>query len=245
MNPTIELLKSHRSIRKFTEQTIDQEVVDELIRAGQAAATSSFIQACTTIQVNQQDNREKLATLAGNQAYVASAPVFLVFCADMQRHQLVCDMHQAEMQSGFTEQFITASVDCALFAQNVVVGAESLGLGIVYIGGLRNNIESVANLLKLPHLVYPLFGLCLGYPDQDPEVKPRLPLDVVLKQECYSDTGDRDRIRAYDEQVEAYYSTRTGGTKQMNWSGQISQMLIKESRPHILPFLQERGFIKK
>jgi nitroreductase len=245
MNPTIELLKSHRSIRKFTDQAIDQEVVDELIRAGQAAATSSFIQACTVVQVSQQDNREKLASLAGNQAYVASAPVFLVFCADMQRHQLVCDMHDAEMQSGFTEQFITASVDCALFAQNVVIGAESLGLGIVYIGGLRNSIEAVANLLELPHLTYPLFGLCLGYPAQDPEVKPRLPLDVVLKQERYSDTGDQDRIRTYDAQVEAYYATRTGGTKQMNWSGQIAQMLVKESRPHILPFLKARGFIEK
>jgi len=245
MNPTIELLKSHRSIRKFTPQPIEQTIVEELVGAGQAAATSSFIQACTVIQVNQQEDREKLAEFAGNQGYIVSAPTFLVFCADMQRHKLVCDMHQAEMQSGFTEQFITATVDCALFAQNVVTGAESLGLGVVYIGGLRNKIQAVSELLGLPHLVYPVFGLCLGYPDQDPEVKPRLPLNVILKQDRYTDNEDQARIEAYDRQVETYYETRTGGKKQMSWSGQISQMLIKESRPHMLPFLKAKGFIEK
>ena len=135
------------------------------------------------IQVNNTETREKLAACAGGQAYVASAPVFLVFCADMKRHQLACDMHDAKMQSGFTEQFITASLDCGLFAQNLVVAAESLGLGIVYIGGLRNNIAEVADLLELPDLVYPVFGMCLGYPDQNPEVKPRLPV------KCSPETG--------------------------------------------------------
>ncbi|WP_370298600.1 oxygen-insensitive NADPH nitroreductase [Pontibacterium sp.] len=245
MNAVIDLLKSHRSIRKFTEQPVDQGIVETLVEAGQSAATSSFIQACTVIQVNNTETREKLAACAGGQAYGASAPVFLVFCADMKRHQLACDMHDAQMQSGFTEQFITASLDCGLFAQNLVVAAESLGLGIVYIGGLRNNIAEVADLLELPDLVYPVFGMCLGYPDQNPEVKPRLPVNVVLKQEVYDDTGDQEHIAAYDGHVREYYRTRTGGTKDMTWSEQISGMLVKESRPHMLPFLQERGFLLK
>lgn len=245
MNAVIDLLKSHRSIRKFTDQSVDQTTVEALVEAGQAAATSSFIQACTVIQVSNSETREKLAACAGGQAYVASAPVFLVFCADMKRHQLACDMHDAQMQSGFTEQFITASLDCGLFAQNLVVAAESLGLGIVYIGGLRNNIAEVAELLELPDLVYPVFGMCLGYPDQNPEVKPRLPVNVVLKQEVYDDTGDQEHIAAYDSHVREYYRTRTGGGKDMTWSEQISGMLVKESRPHMLPFLQERGFLLK
>jgi nitroreductase len=163
----------------------------------------------------------------------------------MKRHQLACKMHQAEMQSGFTEQFLTASVDCALFAQNVMIAAESLGLGGVYIGGLRNKIADVAELLELPELVYPVFGLCLGKPNQNPEVKPRLPLPVVLKQERYDDSQDEALIREYDEQVREYYRTRTGGNKEMSWSEQISAMLVKEARPHMLPFLQQRGFIKR
>ncbi len=245
MNPTIDLLNAHRSIRKFTAAPIDQATVDTLVKAGQAAATSSFIQACTVIQVSAGDNREALAEMAGNQKYVASAPVFLVFCADMKRHQLACGLHDAEMQSGFTEQFLTASLDCALFAQNVMIAAESLGLGGVYIGGLRNKIEAVSELLELPELVYPVFGLCLGHPDQNPETKPRLPLDVVLKQDRYDDSQDAERIAAYDDEVREYYRTRTGGNKEMSWSEQISGMLVKEARPHMLPFLNKKGFIKR
>lgn len=245
MNSTIETMLAHRSIRKFTEQVVDQSVVETLVQAGQAAATSSFIQACTVIQVRQGGARQKLAELAGNQGYVASAPVFLVFCADMHRHQLACDMQDAPMMSGFTEQFLTASVDCALFAQNVALAAESLGMGVCYIGGLRNQIAAVGDLLELPELVYPVFGLCLGYPDQNPEVKPRLPLPVVLKQERYDDRADRTLLADYDAHVRAYYASRTGNNKAVSWTEQISGMLQKEARPHMLPYLHEQGFLLK
>ncbi|MFG1495456.1 oxygen-insensitive NADPH nitroreductase [Saccharospirillum sp. HFRX-1] len=245
MTNILSQLQNHRSIRKFTTEPVAQSTVEELIRAGQAAATSSFIQACTVIQVSQGERRARLAELANNQAYINDAPVFLVFCADMHRHQIACDMHDAPMKSGFTEQFLTASVDCALFAQNVVVAAENLGLGICYIGALRNNPEAVAELLQLPHLSYPLFGLCIGHPDQNPEVKPRLPLSVVLKQETYSDADDEAALRDYDDQVRQYYQTRTGNPRSQSWTEQISGMLQKEARPHMLPFLQSRGFIKE
>ncbi|WP_409525413.1 oxygen-insensitive NADPH nitroreductase [Nitrincola sp. MINF-07-Sa-05] len=244
MNDVIKLLNAHRSIRKFTDEAIDQATVEALVQAGQCAATSSFIQACTVIQVSQGEVRDRLAVCAGNQAYVASAPVFLVFCADMKRLKLACDMHDAEMLSGYTEQFITTSLDCALFAQNVVIAAESLELGCTYIGGIRNQIAEVADLLELPELVYPVFGLCIGYPAQDPEAKPRLPLSVILKHERYNDSEDQSRITEYDQHVREYYATRTGGQKSMTWSEQMSGMLVKESRPHMLPFLQSRGFIK-
>jgi len=174
MNQTIQILKRHRSIRKFTDQPVPQVVVEEIVTAGQAASTSSFIQACTLIQVNDKEKRARLAAFAGNQACVIQAPCFFVVCADMRRHKLACDMHGEQMLSGYTEQFITATVDCALFSQNVMIAAESLGLGGVYIGGIRNRIAEVAALLELPDLVYPVFGLSLGYPDQDPEIKPRL-----------------------------------------------------------------------
>lgn len=243
MNETIALLKSHRSIRKFTDRPVSQELVNELVRAGQCAATSSFIQACTVIQVSDRTVREKLCEAAARQPYVLDSPVFLVFCADMQRHQLACSMHDADMLSGFTEQFLTASVDCALFAQNVLVAAESLGLGGCYIGAIRNQIAEVDRLLQLPDKVYPIFGMCLGYPDQDPETKPRLPLSVVLKQQVYRDDGDEAVIAAYDEDVRTYYRTRTGGNKDDSWSEQISDMLVKEARPHMLDFLKSKGFL--
>lgn len=243
MNNVIELLKSHRSIRKFTDQLVPDDIVESLIQAGQSAATSSFIQACTVVRVTDPETRARLSEIAAGQLYVRKAPVFLVFCADMQRHRLACDMHSAEMLSGYTEQLLTASIDCALFAQNVIVAAESLGLGGCYIGALRNDIAAVDKLLELPELVYPVFGMCLGYPDQDPEVKPRLPVEVVLKAHRYNDDDDKQSINHYDQKVRSYYRTRTGGKKDNSWSEQISEMLIKEARPHMLEYLRSKGFL--
>ena len=245
MNEVIKLLQSHRSVRKFTDQPVSQEVLNELVKCGQAAATSSFIQACTVIQVEDISMRAQLVELAGNQSYIASSARFLVFCADMNRHKIACDMHHAHMLSGYTEQFITATVDCALFAQNVITAAQSLGIEGVYIGGIRNSIQAVTDLLELPHLVYPVFGMCLGYPAQNPEVKPRLPLSVILKKDRYNDDSDASTISDYDNQVREYYKTRTGGNKDTVWSEQISEMLVKETRPHIKGFLESRGFILK
>jgi len=245
MNETIRLLQSHRSVRKFTDQPVSQAIVDELVKCGQSAATSSFIQACTVIQVEDRTKRERLVKLAGNQAYVASAARFLVYCADMNRLKIACDMHDAEILSGFTEQFITATVDCALFAQNVITAAQSLDIAGVYIGGIRNNIQAVTDLLELPQLVYPVFGMCLGYPAQNPEVKPRLQLSVILKQDRYDDSADVNQITKYDERVREYYKTRTGGNKDDSWSEQIADMLVKEARPHMKAFLESRGFMLK
>jgi nitroreductase len=244
MNTVTQLLQSHRSIRAYTDKPVPQELVEDLIRSGQGAATSSFIQTTTVIQITDPDKRAQISALANNQKYIVEAPVFFVFCADMSRHQQACDMHDAPMLSGYTEQFLTASVDAALFAQNLVVAAESQDLGICYIGALRNNPQGVSEVLGLPDLVYPVFGLCIGYPDQNPEVKPRLPVSVVLKQNGY-EPDDVATVKDYDEHVRHYYATRSGNPKSQSWSEQISGMLQKEARPHMLPFLQKRGFLLK
>jgi nitroreductase len=245
MNSVIELLKSHRSIRKFTDKKISQELLSDLIQAGQAAATSSFLQGVTVIRVTDGEKKAAFVDISGGQKYVATAAEFLVFCADLDRSSRCCEWHDAKATVGFTEQFIIATVDVGLFAQNVVVAAESEGLGICYIGGIRNNPARAAELLELPNNVYPVFGLCLGYPDQDPEVKPRLPVPVVLKENSYDDGQDRALIDAYDQDVRQYYRTRTGGKKEMSWSEQMSGLLGKESRPHMRAFLKDQGFDMK
>ena len=127
-------------------------------------------------------------------------------------------------------------------AQNLAIAAESAGLGICYIGGIRNDPAQMVNLLQLPKGVYPVFGLCLGYPDQDPEVKPRLPTSVVVKQEIYNEEGDKAAIAVYDEQVREYYRTRTGGGHGISWSEQVANFLSGKVRPHMKEFLAAQGF---
>ena len=241
----IELLKNHRSIRKFTEDPIDDATVESIIGAGLSAATSSNLQGTTVIRVRDPETRAAIALLAGGQAYVESAAAFFIWCGDLHRSAMACEMAGGEFHSGMTEHFIIAATDCAIAAQSAVAAAESIGLGICYIGGIRNDPAQVAELLSLPDQVVPLFGLCLGWPDQDPALKPRLPLSVTLKEESYDDSGDRAGIEAYDETMREYYLERTGGKVDRTWSADMSALLGKESRPHMRGFLEGQGLNKK
>ncbi|MDP2547332.1 oxygen-insensitive NADPH nitroreductase [Oceanobacter sp. 4_MG-2023] len=245
MNAVIDLLKSHRSIRKFTDQPISDELLQTLVEAGQAAATSNHVQAYAIVRVVDRANREQLVTLSGGQPYVASCAEFLVFCADMKRAFRAAERAGAEVVTGMTEQLLVATTDAALIAQNLVVAAESEGLGICYIGGLRNNPAEVSELLKLPAHVYPVFGVCLGYPAQNPEVKPRLPLASILKQDYYDDSQDEAQIAEFDAAMEAYYQQRTGNKKITNWSEQLRPMFSQKLRPHMKDFLFSKGFEMK
>lgn len=242
MSSVIDLLKSHRSIRKFTDQSIEPELFADLLGAGQAAATSSFLQGATVVRIRNADTRSAIAKLAGGQSYVESAAEFMIFCADLKRPGNYCAEYEKSFEGDYTEHFIIATVDVALMAQSMVAAAESVGLGICYIGGIRNDPAQVADLLQLPRGVYPVFGLCLGYPDQNPETKPRLPLSVILKEEVYNEEGDRDAIAAYDERIREYYRTRTGGGHGISWTEQVSTLLSEKARPHMRQFLADQGF---
>ncbi|MBW3760361.1 oxygen-insensitive NADPH nitroreductase [Aeromonas jandaei] len=238
MNQTIDLILSHRSIRQFTAEPISSQQLDAILAAAQSASTSSFLQVTSIIRVTGPEARKQLAQLAGNQPYVEQAAEFLVFCADYHRHgQIVPDA-----QTGYAEQLLIGAIDGAIMGQNALLAAQSLGLGGVYIGGLRNHPAEVSELLGLPERVIPLFGLCLGHPAQQPEQKPRLPRALVVHQECYQRELDRDLLAHYDRQIEAYYQARSSNNKQQTWSGQIRAILTKESRPFMLGFLQSRGF---
>jgi nitroreductase len=242
MNPTIELLKSHRSIRKFTDQKIPDDLFATLIEAGQCAATSNHVQAYSIVHVTNPANRAKIAELAGGQVWIKECSHFLMFCADMKRSTEAAERAGAEVVRGMTEQLLVASVDVALMAQTVVVAAESEGLGICYIGGIRNDPQQVSELLGLPEHVYPVFGLCLGYPDQNPEVKPRLPLATILKTDRYDDSQDTQQVAAFDATMHEYYQTRTGGTKDTNWSKELRPLFTSKLRAHMKDFLNRRGF---
>lgn len=238
----LSLLKSHRSIRKFTDEPVSDDTVADIISAGLAAATSSNVQATTVIRVRNPETRAAIAALAGGQTYVETAAAFFVWCADLHRSAVACEMAGGDFHPGVTEHFVIATVDCALAAQNAVVAAESLGLGICYIGGIRNDPAQVTELLELPDQVFPLFGLCIGWPDQDPALKPRLPLSVTLKEETYTEDDDRDGIESYDDEMRAYYRERTGGKLDRAWSEDMSSLLGKESRPHMRAYLDSQGF---
>jgi len=185
--------------------------------------------------------RATLAEASGGQNYVQSAATFLVFCADLQRNQQICQRQQQKIPIGFTEHTLIASLDPALFAQNVLLAALSLGLSGVFIGGLRNQPETVTQLFNLPQQVFTIFGLCLGYPDQNPGQKPRLPISMVLHQDHYSKQG-LEKLASYDTQISGYYQQRSHGKTDLTFSQHIIKTMLKEARLHMLSYLHSQGF---
>ena len=237
MTPTIELLRTHRSIRAFTDQPISDEQREAIIAAAQSASTSSFLQCSSIIRITDKALREQLVTLAGGQQYVAQAAEFWVFCADFQRNLQICP----EAQLGLAEQLLLGCVDTAIMGQNAMVAAESLGLGGVYIGGIRNSIAQVTELLALPQHVLPLFGMCLGWPQHEPDVKPRMPAAMLVHENRYHPL-DQQQLEAYDRQLEAYYRQRDSNQRSDNFSKHIRRTIVRESRPFILDYLHQQGW---
>lgn len=245
MNDTINLIKSHKSIRKFLNKPLEEYKINEIISCSQAASTSSFMQAYTIIRVNDMKKRKALYELSGNQSYILECPLFLVFCADLHKFEIACELNGTKVSEGYTEAFIISTVDTSLAAQNTILAAESLGLGGVYIGGIRNNPEEVSKLLELPQNVYPVFGMCLGYPDENPDLKQRLPMEVILCEDRYDVNDKLGSIKDYDAFISNYYEQRTNGLRKDTWTEQMAKLISKPLRPHMKEFLQNKGFIKK
>lgn len=239
MNSTIHLLNQHRTVRRFKSYPLKQDTLEELVLAGQRAATSNFAQAYTLIQVEDPEKRKILAELSGNQRHVEEAPLFLVFVADLERIWKASALQNTIPDTSYTEALILATVDTSLMAQNIMIAAESLGLGGVYVGGIRNQPQVVTSLLHLPAHTYPLFGMCLGFPDEWNDQKPRLPLPLVLKKEVYDRENELPLLQAYDAEIAVYYE-KSRQTSGMTWTRQMARMFSKPLRPQMKAFLSEQ-----
>ncbi|MDP5254936.1 MULTISPECIES: oxygen-insensitive NADPH nitroreductase [unclassified Vibrio] len=240
MNSVIKTILGHRSIRQFSDQGISSEQLQSIIDCGIAASTSSLLQAVSIIRVTEPEKRAKLAELAGPQPYVEQAAEFLVFCIDFHRHQQI----NPQSQLDFTELTLIGAVDAGIMAQNCLLAAESMGLGGVYIGGLRNAPAEVDALLDLPQHCAILFGMCLGHPAQDPELKPRLSPQAILHENRYQPER-QSWVSEYDERLSDYYQQRSANAKQEKWSEQIGAKLNHESRPYIKDYLASKNLAKR
>lgn len=247
MNEIIETILAHRSIRKFKDKPLDDETVETLVQCAQAASTSSYQQVFTIIGVEDREKKEKLAELAGNQSYVADNGYFFVFCMDYNRHKIAADMNTIEIHKTIqsTEAFIVGTVDAALAAQNLCIAAESLGLGIVYIGGIRNQLQEVSALLDCPDHVLPLFGVAVGYPDAEPGKKPRLPMAAVFHKNQYQNSEETEALLdQYEKETAAYYTERTGGKRTEGWVTQITASMATPKRTYMKEFVRSKGLNK-
>ncbi|KAH6660859.1 Nitroreductase [Truncatella angustata] len=213
-NPTLETLLQHRSVRSFLPKPLEPGTLEVLVAAGQSAATSSNLQTWSVIAISDAERKAQAATLSGDQDFIRAAPLLLVFCADLSRLSRVSQRRGAPGAGlEYTEMFLMASIDAALASQNVALAAESLGLGICYVGAARNKPREMAALLRLPDRVIALFGLAVGFPDpaSPASVKPRLGRDEVLHRETWSDDTEKqvERFAEYDDVLATFNAGQT------------------------------------
>ncbi len=221
-NEVVRCLIAHRSVRAYLPDALPPGTTETLVAAAQSAATSSNMQTWSVIAVEDAGRKARLAEVANKQAHIVQAPLFLVWLADVSRLERVAAANGRVLENrDYLETFVVAAMDAALAAQNAVVALESMGLGGVYIGALRNNPERVAAELGLPPRVMPMFGLCVGYPDpaKPAAIKPRLPQSVILSRECYAPQDEMAQVARYDEKLAAF--SRAQGMGDVNWTGRI------------------------
>ncbi|NRD78240.1 oxygen-insensitive NADPH nitroreductase [Bacillus sp. BRMEA1] len=243
MNKVIETILNHRSLRQFEDKPLTDEQIKTIVSCAQAASTSSFIQAYTIIGIKDIEKKRKLSEIAGNQEHAAKNGHLLIFCADLYRHTIIGEQEQKDVTVSVesTEKFMVAMIDAALAAQNAALAAESMGLGICYIGGIRNNLEEVKKLLKTPERVIPLFGIAVDYPTYITGQKQRLPFEHVYHVDEYQQDAETylRQLKDYDEVISSYYNERTGGKRKDRWTEQIAAMLERQSR------MDMKGFVQK
>ena len=239
-HPALELLLAHRSIRRFTEAPLPDEDVRSAVEAGQQASTSSNVQAYSLIRVRDRQRLERLVELTGGQTKVARCGGFFIVCGDTRRHRLLAERAGVPYATRL-EGFLIAPIDATLFAQNLCVAFEGLGYGICYIGGLRNDLASVQKLMAFPRGVYPLFGLCVGVPAEDPDRRPRLEPEAVLFEEHYPDDETvLAGIARYDERMLEYYAARG---VEGSWSQRIESQFREPYRAALAEYYREQGAV--
>ena len=244
MNEVIKTISEHASVRKFTDQPISEEQTRMIVECAQMASTSSHFQACSIIEVRDTARREVLKECSGGQKWTVTAPLVLLFCADLHRGSRYFDNIDKDVFSN-TEFYTVGVIDAALAAQNAFIAAESMGLGGVIVGGIRNDVQKLIDTFNLPELVAPLFALCLGYPDDKPGVKPRLPREAVHKIDSYTEHDDDELLRNYNDEVKEYYTQRTKGKCTDTWGEHCGQMMMAKTRDEVGYVLRKNGFLKK
>jgi len=249
--PTIELIHQHGSVRAYKSDPVPYSMVEEIVAAGQRASTSSNLQTYSVIATTDKAKIKKLQEITGGQKHITQAPVFLVWCADFSRLKRVCTHQGYSVNANHIENFLVAAVDAAIASQNAGLAAESLGLGFCYIGALRNDPRQVISLFELPDLVYPMFGMTLGWPEKSPLIRPRLPLQAVLHNEVYQE-DDLAYLQEFDRAMidTGIYQGRQvdredSSPEAYGWMEHSARRVSKPSRPGLKETIQESGFSLK
>jgi nitroreductase len=189
-NPTIDVLMNHRSIRKYTDQVPSEEVIDTIVKAGQQAAFAGQLGSL----ILSKDKKK----------HPFSAPLYFIVCVDIHRMQKVMEKRGWDLISSDAAMLMFGVQDACYLAQNLVIAAESLGLGTCYLGFVPFMADKLIEKYKLPPKVFPLVGISVGFPDENPPTRPRYPMDVSCYDGKYPEFTEEQLEKAMQEMDEGY-----------------------------------------
>jgi nitroreductase len=178
---------NHRSIRKYTGQPVNDNLMRDILEATTRASTTGNMQVYSIIVTKDKELKEKLWEVHFKQNMIRQAPVILTFCADFNRFNIWCRQRKAEPGYDNFLSYMTAAIDALLAAQNCALASEAMGLGICYLGTTIYNADKIIDILELPKGVVPVTTLVLGYPSEVPGLTDRLPVEAVVHFEKYKD----------------------------------------------------------
>lgn len=246
----LDLLNQHRTIRKYTEQAIAPELLNQLLEAACRTSNTGNMQVLSIIVTTDTTIKQQLSPAHFNQPMIMQAPVVLTFCADFNRFTQWCELRNADPGYDNFQSFMATTIDTLLAAQTFAIAAESVGLGICYLGTTTYNAREIIDALKLPRLVVPITTITVGYPADVPEQTDRLPLDAVVHRETYHDftASDIDRLYAEKENSE-FYKNFVAENKKETLAQVFTDIRYTRAGNELfsdkfLTVLKEQGFLK-
>jgi nitroreductase len=250
--PWLHQVLLRRSHRRYAPRPVPEALLRLLVAAAFSASSKSDFQQASVVRVAERGRRDRLAALVPDMPWIGNAPVFLVFCGDARRLELIGELRGCQQNNGRLEGFFNATVDAALVLQTFILAAETAGLGCCPISVIRNHADAVAEILELPDKVFPVAGLCLGYPAAEGFVSMRLPLAVTLHTDHYDDSALAEDIENYDRRRAARYATPReqqraretfGYADFYGWSEDKARQAITQPEGQTFPpHLRARGF---
>jgi FMN reductase [NAD(P)H] len=250
-NDFIRRILSRKTVRRYSEAVPDQNLLDLLVAAALSASAKSDFQQASILRINDPTQRAAIGKLFPAMPWIGLSPVFFVFLGDARRLQRIGELRGKPVRNGTLEGFFNASVDAALAMQTMILCAESAGLGVCPISVIRNEIDTVAAILGLPDLVFPVAGLCLGYPQGEGFVSLRLPRVVTTHHDRYDDSALPQGLDDYDRRRDAIHSipreqqranAEFGEAAFYGWSEDKARQAAKAEGAAFPPYLRSHGF---
>ncbi len=239
-----------RTNRRYGDRPVPDSLVRLLLAAAFSASSKSDFQQASVLWLKDRDRRDRLASLFPDMPWIGAAPVFLVFLADPKRLERLGALRGKKQDNSALEGFLNATVDAALALQTCILAAEALGLGTCPISVLRNRIAEVAEILELPDKVFPVAGLCLGWPAAQGFISMRLPLEATVHLDRYDDSGLEEAVDGYDRRRDSRHSIkdrqrepgRFGVAEFYGWSEDKARQAATPEGAGFAAWLKARGF---